>query len=157
MTIFDAQQLAHNLMIKHGLMSEKTTSGGWSFRFNHAKRMLGVCRFHEKRIELSRHFVEANSREAVEDTILHEIAHALAGPKAGHGPKWKAVCQQIGAKPERLDHTSTMPAGRWVATCSNCGLKHRRHRRPLRERTYICSKCGPKLGKLKWQRRDGVE
>lgn len=152
MTIFDAQQLAIDLMTRHGLLAKR-----WSFRFNHAKRMLGVCKFHEKRIELSRHFVEANSREAVEDTILHEIAHALAGPKAGHGPKWKAVCERIGAKPQRVDRQSAMPAGRWVATCPSCDSKHHRLRRPLRGRTYACRQCGPKLGKLNWRLRDGVE
>ena len=33
------------------------------------------------------------------DTILHEIAHAIAGANAGHGPVWKAVAKRIGAAP----------------------------------------------------------
>ena len=33
------------------------------------------------------------------DTILHEIAHAIAGVEAGHGPAWKAVAQRLGATP----------------------------------------------------------
>ena len=33
----------------------------------------------------------------VRDTILHEIAHALAGAKAKHGPAWKAIARRLGA------------------------------------------------------------
>ena len=34
------------------------------------------------------------------DTILHEVAHALT-PGDNHGPLWRRVCRQIGARPER--------------------------------------------------------
>ena len=36
----------------------------------------------------------------VKDTILHEIAHALAVARAGHGPAWKTVARRIGATPK---------------------------------------------------------
>ena len=75
-----AQQCANDLMAEHGL-----TAGGWSFAFNRRKRSLGICNYTGKRIELSSAFVARNDEAAVRDTILHEIAHALAGQKAGHG------------------------------------------------------------------------
>lgn len=31
-------------------------------------------------------------------TTLHELGHALAGPKAGHGPDWKAACERLGLR-----------------------------------------------------------
>jgi predicted SprT family Zn-dependent metalloprotease len=30
------------------------------------------------------------------NTVLHEIAHAIAGPEAGHGSQWKRIAHQIG-------------------------------------------------------------
>lgn len=36
--------------------------------------------------------------KGIRDTILHEIATVIAGPEAGHGPKWKAVCRRVGAR-----------------------------------------------------------
>ncbi len=36
-----------------------------------------------------------------DDLILHEIAHANAGPGAGHGPIWKAEARRIGCTADR--------------------------------------------------------
>jgi len=140
----DAEKLARGLIAEHGL-------GGWSFKFNHGKRTLGLCHYDRKRIELSMYFVARNDESAVRDTVLHEIAHALAGPKAGHGPVWRAKCLKIGAVPHRLDRDAVMPKGYWRAQCPGCGERHSRFRRPLRSRTYICRACGPNKGKLKFK------
>jgi len=121
---------------------------GWAFAYNRRKRCLGLCRHDEKLIELSIFYVAANDEDSVRDTILHEVAHALAGPTAGHGPRWKAKCVQIGAKPERLDREATMPSGRWKATCPGCCKQYTRHRKPMRNRRYICRACGPDTGVL---------
>ena len=67
-----ARQLAIELMDAHGLRD-------WSFAFNRAKRTMGLCRHHQRRIELSVYFVLSNDAASVRDCILHEIAHALAG------------------------------------------------------------------------------
>lgn len=138
-----ADALARTLMEAHGLRR-------WSFGFNHGRRQLGVCRYDRQRIELSVHLVDGNSESAVRETLLHEIAHALAGPRAGHGPKWKAMCMRVGAKPQRLDHEATMPQGRWRAKCPACGEAYHRHRRPTARRTYHCRACGPQRGRLRF-------
>jgi hypothetical protein len=52
-----------------------------------AVRRFGTCRYSRKLITLSRQLIELNDQARVLDTILHEIAHALAGPKTGHGPE----------------------------------------------------------------------
>lgn len=130
------------LMKKHGLYL-------WKFDFDHARRRAGKCCYRTKTIALSVHYVTSgNSITDITDTILHEIAHALAGRSAGHGSKWKSVCLQIGAKPERCYDASKikMPEGRFSATCSGCGKKFRRHRRPKRSR--CCLRCGPLAGIL---------
>lgn len=34
----------------------------------------------------------------VAGTTIHELAHALAGFEAGHGPEWKAACARLGLR-----------------------------------------------------------
>jgi predicted SprT family Zn-dependent metalloprotease len=114
---------------------------GWTFRYDSAKRRFGVCKFDRKEISLSIHLVRLNSREECEDTVLHEIAHALAGRHAGHGPEWKAACRHVGARPERC-YTSdavSAPSGRFEARCPSCITSVSFHRRPQKVRA--CAAC----------------
>jgi predicted SprT family Zn-dependent metalloprotease len=138
--------LASELLAAHHLPD-------WSFQLNRSKVNLGLCRYGPKVIELSAYFIEQNPWDAVRDTLLHEIAHAIAGRAAGHGPLWKAVCLRIGAKPERLSHEVVMPTGHWRATCRACGMRHDKHRKPKHMRGWYCQRCGPRLGQLTWNSR----
>ena len=84
--------MARALMDEHGL-------GDWTFAFLEAERRLGDCHYQERVIRVGRtHALDAGEAE-IRDTILHEIAHALAGPEAKHGPLWKATARRIGATP----------------------------------------------------------
>ena len=73
-----AAALARELLTTHGLT-------GWSFRFNRSRVNMGVCKYGLRLIELSAFFVDRNSEQVIRDTLLHEVAHALAGRDAGHG------------------------------------------------------------------------
>jgi predicted SprT family Zn-dependent metalloprotease len=139
-----ARQLASELFNLHGLHD-------WSFGFSRSKTHMGTCLFVPKVIRLSAYFVELNDGEAVRDTLLHEIAHALVGPGHGHGDVWKAKCREIGARPERLCNDATMPDGRWQARCGGCGMVHHKHRRPKHAAGWWCRHCGPERGRLTWQ------
>jgi len=77
-----------------------------------------------------------------DNSLMHEIAHALAGPGVGHGQKWKDICVQIGAKPERCydsDDTNT-PEMKYYAVCGACGRKHEKARLKLKHvrRSCLC-------------------
>ena len=73
----------------------------WKVRLNNRlTRALGRCVYSRNEIELQRRYVQENSVEIVLDTIRHEIAHALAGHKAGHGPEWKMWAIKVGAVPK---------------------------------------------------------
>ena len=78
----DFLELARNQMNKHGLVD-------WALDLDYAKVRAGACFFREKRISFSRNFIKKSSEEDIQDTILHEIAHALVGPKHGHNKVWK--------------------------------------------------------------------
>lgn len=99
MNTFDAHKLALELMAKYELT-------GWKFAFDKSVRRFGLCSYRKKMIFLSRRLTLDNSVEEVTDVLLHEASHAIAflrfGRKGcGHGALWKAVCVEIGARPER--------------------------------------------------------
>jgi predicted SprT family Zn-dependent metalloprotease len=120
---------------RHGLV-------GWSFGYSRARRMLGVCRYNSRRIEISRFYAENNPEAHVRDTLLHEIAHALAGHSAGHGPAWQECARRLGAKPVACargdDAAIAMPQGDWRAACPACGKVYTRYRRPSPLQQFRC-------------------
>jgi predicted SprT family Zn-dependent metalloprotease len=123
-TVADVTYAAENLMREHGLMDN-----GWRFALDNAKNRAGCCHFDpcDLRITMSRDYIEGWLREGdegyahIENTILHEIAHAIAGLAAGHGPRWKRVAQSIGCTADRCgERAPTQAKGRYEAVCYNC-------------------------------------
>ncbi len=139
---------AHEQMERYGLLSD-----GWTFRFDTARRRFGVCRFNKKVISLSRPLVELNSEAECRDTVLHEIAHALAGPNAGHGPEWVSMCRKVGARPVRCYGAGEVrePEPRYVARCPSCKKEAGFQRRPTRVRA--CSDCCKKYAGGRYDER----
>lgn len=91
-----ALTLYTSLMREHGL-----TVKGWKAKINtRASRRLGCCSYQKKTLDISGWHVDNGTEEAIRDTMLHEIAHAIAGHTAGHGVEWQNVCRRIGAKPQ---------------------------------------------------------
>ena len=128
-------------MEKHGLMDKL-----WHFEFEDCKSSLGRCHYMEEKITLSKWYVELNDEKEVEDTILHEIAHALSflkyGKKGtGHGVLWKQMCRKIGAKPNRI-HQGIVeyPNNHYKYSSTCCGRTWGKHRMSKAHR-YICPKC----------------
>lgn len=145
----NALYLARHEMDKWGLQD-------WSVSINpRLLQCLGICKYRKKAIELSAEYVRLNGQDRVLDTIRHEIAHALAGAKAKHGPVWKTWCLQVGAKPERCAPATT-PATekRWqLAAWINGELvrfAHKAHRRTDMSRRFVRGRKEETLGKLIW-------
>ena len=90
--LLEVARQARELLDRHGLTD-------WIFRFSAARRTIGLCKEKDKVIQLGRHHAANDPPEQVTDTILHEIAHALAGAAAGHGPAWRKAALSIGATP----------------------------------------------------------
>ncbi|HIZ34771.1 MAG TPA: SprT-like domain-containing protein [Candidatus Ruania gallistercoris] len=134
MDLTGARELARGLLDEHGLHQ-------WSLAFDSAKRRAGLCRYDTRTISLSRHLTALYSADEVRETVLHEIAHALAGPKARHGPAWRQVAWEIGATGHRCvaADAPTVPAP-WVGMCP-AGHRHERFRRPTRPMS--CTRCRP--------------
>lgn len=122
MKISEANDLLKEKMFEFGL-----TELGWKAQMDNAKSRFGYCAPGDKVISLSRPLSEINPREEVLDTILHEIAHALAymkhGEGCGHDERWKDICRKIGARPEACfdGEDVKMPDAPWVLVHSETG------------------------------------
>lgn len=123
MELKQAETLALELMAQHKISG---LGCGWTFGFDNARVRFGCCFYGSRRITLSKVLVSVNDEKEVRDTILHEIAHALAGPEAGHGWKWKTKAAAIGARPTRCytNTTTTIVTTKWEAVCHHCRKRY---------------------------------
>lgn len=128
------------LMKLHGLYGQ-----GWAFEFTDHKSTYGACNHRYRLIKLSGFLAPLISPEAIRNTVLHEIAHALVGPGHGHDRVWEAKALEIGCDGKRcndhetaIDLTELSP---WVACCSACPLRIPRHKKPKPGAKYSHSGC----------------
>ena len=133
MDLREAKALALEELTKHNLSH-------WTFKFDNAKTRFGYTLYSTKTISLSKSLTQDNPRAQVYDTILHEIAHALAGPGTGHGPIWKAQALAIGCSAERQFTSADVNMNlRYRATCTVCLKTHHMARRPKNDKA--CATC----------------
>lgn len=147
----DVEGMAHRLIGKH--MPDGTLAQPWSFGFDLAPARAGVCRYVERRIDLSVNYCLAATRNDIEDTILHEIAHAIVGPRHNHDDVWKRKAREIGCKGERC-HRVQQSIPRWVG---ECGCGRRWFRQTLQRRMMRNRACGKCLGEISWRRNTEAE
>lgn len=127
----------------------------WSFGFDHAKRRAGLCDYTRKRISLSRYLTARYDDETNHQTLLHEVAHALAGAGAGHGTRWKTVARDLGYVGGTTHQGETaVELAPWVGVCpaGHVAYRHRRASRPT-----SCAKCAPRFDAryaFTWTRRE---
>ena len=124
---------------------------GYKFEWDNAKNRFGVCRYNRRVIGLSLPLVEGNldNFTQINDTILHEIAHAISvhihGRKGrGHGNFWKHVAKSIGCNAKRCYNSKDVntPQYKYTLICDSCGNKS--HRRRMGSSEYSCGKCSPR-------------
>ena len=130
------------------VLGASLTARGWTFGFDRARRRLGVCRPATKRITLSAHLSCTLPDAEVEDTVRHEIAHALdhelhpnrRGRRA-HDRTWKALARRCGATPERCfdGDLPADPTAPYAAVCPTCGASRDLYRQPVR--AHLCPTC----------------
>jgi hypothetical protein len=84
------------LFAEHDLLAS-----GWKFAFDRAQKRLGLCTYTTRTISLGAAYAASATMDAIEQTLLHEIAHALVGHSVGHGPVWKRQAKAIGHSGDR--------------------------------------------------------
>ena len=127
---------------------------GWSFAFDNAKTRAGLCNYTDKRISVSKYLAARYEDDEIHQVLLHEVAHAIAGTRAGHGPKWKAVAKELGYEGKRLhDGAIANEFAPWVGTCP-AGHLHYRYRKPAR--ALSCGQCSKRFSPanaIRWEQR----
>ncbi|MFT3798121.1 SprT-like domain-containing protein [Microbacterium sp.] len=127
----------------------------WTFAFDNAKRRAGACDYTRKRITVSRYLSARYDDETNRQTLLHEVAHALAGARAGHGPVWKRIARCLGYTGGTTHHGETaVELAPWVGTCP-VGHVVYRHRRATRATS--CARCSRTFDErfvFAWSRRE---
>ena len=104
-----AETLPENFNVTRGFVTslgydtmEENDIEGWTIEWFNRKSQFGLCNYTRKTIFLSTYlFGKLEDKRDMVDTVLHEIAHIIAGHKEGHGTTWQAICLEIGARPER--------------------------------------------------------
>ena len=152
MLLSSAETLARQLMAHHGLHD-------WDFAWDRSKRRFGVCRypisvaacstadlrtagrrFRRGIIGLSAVLTPLQSDDHVRHVLLHEIAHALAGPQAKHGYAFRAQARAIGCALTGPCGTETVQVpAKFIGTCPDCGRTIRRHLRKRGLRHTACA------------------
>ena len=91
MTRQEAAEFTRHELNKHSLQE-------WGVRLNQNadSRFLGLCSYRDKVIILSAHHIDIHPTVEVQNTIRHEIAHALVGPNNGHNEIWATKAREIG-------------------------------------------------------------
>ena len=111
----------------------------WTFDFDFAKTRAGLCNYSSKTISVSRYLASRYGDDEIHQVLLHEVAHAIAGTRAGHGPRWKAVATDLGYVGKRLhDGAIANELAPWMGACP-AGHLHFRYRSPTR--TLACGQC----------------
>ena len=109
----------------------------WSFEFDYAKLRAGACHFATKKITMAREFACTAPEGEIRDTLLHEIAHALVGPRHSHGSVWQAKAREIGCSTARC-HDFAFSQPRYIVSCSNGCFTATANRR---RRRVVCRTC----------------
>lgn len=132
-TLADVRKAAETIMAKY--------VPGWVFRFDKSSSRAGACSFRYHMIKLSERYCLSTRvpDKDVLDTILHEVAHALAGPKAAHGPIWKKMAMDIGCTGHRC-HSFSFSTARYKLKCP-CGAVDTYRTRVRKEVRLVCTKC----------------
>jgi predicted SprT family Zn-dependent metalloprotease len=134
------EKLGRELLDSNGLYD-------WKIDFCNAKQIRGKAILSKKKILISRiHALYEMDRDAIEDTILHEIAHALDYERRGlsnHDAHWKKIALSIGCIPKGSGHPESLSdfkrkqLCRWICKCPNCGKQDYRYSR----RKLACRSC----------------
>lgn len=136
--LYEVWTMARKYMDYYGLEN-------WTLEFMRSVRDAGECSpewMHT--IKLSAPLMSVESMADSEDTVLHEIAHALVGAHHKHDAIWKAKAREIGATPEARYHEREGAGSlfRWTGACP---ADHKSYRQRPPRGLVSCGQCSGKF------------
>ena len=98
------------------------------------KRRLGLASYSTNSITLSKFLFNETKDDNIKNTIYHELAHLIAGPRTHHGPAWQKVAKVISVK-SGLNITK-------LAETANYEYFNSQAYKDLYKYVFKCTKCG---------------
>ena len=95
MKLTEAKKMIKQLMKKNCVF-------GWRAYLAPNEIDAGATFYAQHVMEFYNPFFANNKKKVCQDTVLHEIAHALLSIECEHGEDWKKKCIEIGAIPEEF-------------------------------------------------------
>jgi predicted SprT family Zn-dependent metalloprotease len=137
------------------LFNELTKKFGltdWKLEFNNRIGALGQCSYNVytgyKRIKMSKKYLVSADWATNENTLRHELAHALDVENRGttdHSWRWKECCAITGADPNRLCSLpkDQRPQKKYVWQCSEHGETSQFSKLTAKKKRggYYCRQC----------------
>lgn len=145
--IKDAEKLIQEKMELHEL-----TKNGWTYKIS--SKMVtcaGKCSYKKNTLTFAKNFCTNVEESELINTILHEIAHAIVGPKTNHNETWRKLHIKMGGDGERC-HRETFSPPKYLMECTKCQKIWKRYRKPF-DGNYSCS-CGGKVNYTKVKNED---
>lgn len=130
------------------LLGTGLSARGWTFGFDRARRRLGACHPARRQITVSAPLAAVLPAADAEDTLRHEIAHAIdveRRGRTGHDATWRALAVACGARPERCFSHALPPdeAAPYRGVCPSCRLAAAFYRDPVHPpRCRTCARAG---------------
>tara|TARA_R110000851_G_scaffold263324_1_gene415808 strand:+ start:508 stop:1107 length:600 start_codon:yes stop_codon:yes gene_type:complete len=120
---------------------------GWSFEFNNRKKSLGLCSSRSKTIFLSKWLFNQNLDKGVkfEDTIRHEIAHAIdysIRRTSDHSKIWVMIALEVLCNGERCYSSNDIKVTKttkYTLICDSCKEESPSHKK--KKRRSACGDC----------------
>lgn len=85
------------------------------------RSITGQTRYDENTIVLSKRFIRVCNKKQFDGVFLHEVAHVLAGPEAGHGEQFVRMCESLGVPEEYAkEKTPGIFIGSYIIYCPEC-------------------------------------
>ena len=130
---------ARDTMREHGLT-------GWRLVVNNrAKSRAGLCHYTKRTIEVANFILDNASDAMFINTVTHEVAHAVCGYAAAHGPEWQRCHRAMGGDGKRCVSLpdGVKPAARYTGVCPACETRTNAERLGARMKSgaIACSKC----------------
>ena len=139
------EQVKEFFNVKYAELKSRIESD-YVLKFNNNISRAGVCKYHTHSltgiIEISRVYINSPkvTEAMVKNTVLHELAHAIAGHAAGHGPVWKSVAKSIGCDGERcVENFRSIESYKYILKCKHGCLDPRtRLARYMKKSKFKC-------------------
>jgi len=146
------------LMEEHGLRPGEP--GGWSFKWDRAWQRAGLCDYRRKVLSFSPKLFAVWESFECENTVLHEIAHALVNDGRSHSRAWQLKHIELGGDgrvtyDSNTVETVAVPQRQARKYEGRCPHGHTTQRVRLPKNRVSCGKCSSRFDErflLTWYR-----